>query len=300
MRRYGFLVLALVVAVSGCDRSKAKLEAALAEQQVISAQKDSLMTEILETSKFVADVNTELAKVKGLEGSTDSAEPGVPGAERDREQRQTTLAKIQTVIARLDEKEQSLAKSEARIKELARRDSRLAKQVAEYKQSLADLRTAMQTQEATLMAVIDSQKTEIATLAGRVDTLSTEKVALQDTVSQLTTARNTAYYAIGTKNELKEQGVVTQEGSKFLFFGGTQLHPSRNPDPASFIKVDVTRDSVIPLPKPDKKYKIVSRQSQQYLDSTTVTRDGKVQGEVRIANPEAFWSASKYLILVED
>lgn len=299
MRRYAFLLAGLVL-VAGCDQSKAKLEQALAEQQAVSAQKDSLMAEILETSKFVTDVNTELAKVKGLNADGTVADPGVPGAARDRDQRQQTLAQVQAVITRLTEKEAELERNSERLKVLTKRDSRLGRQLAEYKKSLADLKAEMETQATQLTAIIDSQKTEIVTLGARVDTLNVEKTALRDTVGNLTTAQNTAYYVAGTEKELKEKGIVVKEGSKFLVFGGTSLQPSRRPDPSLFTRIDLTQDSVIVLPDSAKKYKIVSRQSPEFLDTTTVEQDGKVKGELHIQSPTEFWAASKFLILVQD
>ncbi|MEP7177391.1 MAG: hypothetical protein ABI860_12650, partial [Gemmatimonadales bacterium] len=148
--------------------------------------------------------------------------------------------------------------------------------------------------------------TQIATLAGRVDTLTTEKghlettkAALTDTVANLTQYKNTVYYAIGTKDELMKRGVITKEGSKFLVFGGTRLEPARNLDPANFTAIDKTSNTSIPLPRTDKKYKIVSRQSPNFL-APGVAKDGKISGAVEIAQPEEFWAASKYLILVQD
>ena len=101
-----------------------------------------------------------------------------------------------------------------------------------------------------------------------MDTLCTEKaglenvnVALTDTVANLTSYKNTVYYAVGTKDELMKRGIVTKEGSKFLVFGGTRLEPARNLDPAAFTAIDKTQQTSIPLPRSDKKYKIVSRQS---------------------------------------
>ena len=121
----------------------------------------------------------------------------------------------------------------------------------------------------------------------------------RDTVANLTNYKNTVYYAVGTKDELIKRGVITKEGSKFLVFGGTKLMPARNLDPASFTAMDKTTQTSIPLPRTDKKYKIVSRQSTSYLGST-VTKDGKVSGTLQISQPEEFWGASKYLILVQD
>jgi hypothetical protein len=302
MRRFGFLVVALAVTVTGCDQSKAKLEAALAEQQALSAEKDSLMTEILETSKFVTDVNSELAKVKGLEGSPGAGDPGVPGAAKDREQRQQALTRIQTVLARLDSQQTSLGKTETRLKELTRRNSRLANQLADYKKSLGELRTNMERQQTELTAIIDSQRTQITALAGRVDTLVVERQALADTVGQLTVEKNTAFWAAGKESALREQGLVRKEGSKFLIFGGTSLHPTRNPDENAFTRIDLTQETSIALPDSAKWYKVVSPQNLDFVDTMqTQVKDGKkVRGTLVITDARRFWGPSKFLILVED
>src|ERR1700737_4762530 len=62
--RYPGLILMLVVLTAGCDRSRAELTKALAESRAAEAQKDSLLTEVLETTQFVSDLNSELAKAK--------------------------------------------------------------------------------------------------------------------------------------------------------------------------------------------------------------------------------------------
>ena len=108
------------------------------------------------------------------------------------------------------------------------------------------------------------------------------------------------YYAVGTKKELMDKGVLTKEGSKFLFFGGTHLVPARNLDPAAFTRIDKTHDLAIALPKEDKSYKIISRQSPEYLAASSLTKDGKVHGQLQIESPEEFWAPSKFLIVVED
>jgi hypothetical protein len=107
------------------------------------------------------------------------------------------------------------------------------------------------------------------------------------------------YYAIGTKDELLRNGVVTKEGSKFLIFGGTRLEPARKPNLDAFTMIDKTQTLSIPLPRTDKRYKIVSRQNPEFLGGE-VTEKGEVKGVVEIASPEEFWSASKYLILVQN
>jgi hypothetical protein len=302
--RYAWLIALAVVATTGCNQ--AELKKALAEAKTAEAQKDSLLTEVLETTQFVSDVNSELAKAKSMAVKSASSDPGVPGAKKDREERQAALDRVKQVIARLNESETKLAETESRAKQSRQRNARLLAQIETFKKTVDDLRSTAEQQKSEYEAALAEKDTQIATLAGRVDTLSNEKsalessnVALTDTVANLTTYKNTVYYAVGTEDELKKRGIVTKEGSKFLIFGGTRLEPARELDPAAFTAIDKSTQTSIPLPRSDKKYKIVSRQSPGYLNSN-VTKDGKVQGTVEIGQPEQFWSPSKYLILVQD
>jgi hypothetical protein len=295
--RYAWLIALAVVATTGCNQ--AELKKALAEAQSSEAQKDSLLTEVLETTQFVSDINSELAKAKSLSVKATGSDPGVPGAKKDREERQASLDRIKQVIARLNESDTKLAETEARAKTSRQRNARLLAQIETFKKTVDDLKTTAEQQKTEYEMALAEKDTQIASLAGRVDTLTTEKVALTDTVANLTSYKNTVYYAAGTKDELMKRGIVTKEGSKFLVFGGTRLEPARNLDPAAFTAIDKTQQTSIPLPRSDKKYKIVSRQSPTHLGST-VTKDGKVSGSVQIAQPEEFWSPSKYLILVQD
>lgn len=285
--RYAGLILLIAMTATGCDRSRAELTKALAEARAAEAQKDSLLTEVLETTQFVSDLNSELAKSKGMIIGSER-ETGLPGAIRDREERKATLARIQQVIARLNESEAKLTAAETRAKSARIRNARLLAQIATYQKTIEDLR-----------AVAEQQQAQIALLAGQVDTLGKERNSLRGSVATLISYKNTVYYAAGTKDELLKEGVVTKEGSKFLIFGGTRLEPARNLNPAAFTAIDKTQTLSIALPRIDKKYKIVSRQSPEFL-SGDVNPKGEVKGVVEIVAPEEFWSPSRYLILVQN
>lgn len=292
------LILILASAMVGCDRSRADLSRALAESRSAEAQKDSLLTEVLETTQFVSDLNSELAKARTAEIEL-GEERGVPGPQHDQEDRKIVLERIRQVIDRLNQSEAKLTETEKRVKNARVKNARLLAQIATYKQTVADLKTAAEQQRSETEAIIADQRMQIASLSGRVDTLSREKGFLIDTVAHLTAYKNRVYYAVGTRDELLQSGVVTKEGSKFLFFGGTRLEPARRPNLDAFTMIDKTQTLSIPLPRTDKQYKIVSRQSPDFL-AGNVSEKGEVRGVVEIASPEEFWAASKYLILVQD
>ena len=290
------LALAGAAATTGCDRSRKDLEAALATQQQMSAERDSLVSEMLTTTQLVDSINIELANARigaPVTTTSDGATTLSP-----REQRAATLARVKDALTRLNESEAALEKAKQRIAALDKKDRGLIAQVERYQRSLASLKETTERQQAELQAIIDSQNVQIVTLRTDLDTarsvaerVSYERQALSDTL-------NTVYVISGKKDSLMKMGVVVNEGSKFLFFGGKTLQPARNLNPAAFTTYNRLSDTVIPLPKADKKYKIVTRQSPEFLASE-VTKDGKVRGELKIAAPEQFWSPSRYLILVE-
>src|SRR5215210_5298100 len=130
--KYTGLVLIAGVMAMGCDRSRADLTKALAESRAAEAQKDSLLTEVLETTQFVSDLNSELAKAK-LAALDLGEERGIPGAQHDREDRKATLERIRQVINRLNESEAKLTETENRVKNAKVKNARLLAQIATYK-----------------------------------------------------------------------------------------------------------------------------------------------------------------------
>jgi hypothetical protein len=290
--RYGPLILMLALLTAGCDQRKAELKKALAEARAAEALRDTLLTEILETTQFVSDLNSELAKAKTITIEGARPDHGVPSARSDREERKRTLQRIQLVIARLNESETKLIATESRARSAKAQNARLLEQIATYKRTIEDLKVAAEQQRAEHEAIISDQKSQISSLNQQLDTLDRS-------VRNLTAFKNTVYYVAGPKKQLLEKGVVTKEGSKFLIFGGTRLEPARNLNVAAFTPIDKTRTLSIPLPRTDKKYKIISRQSPAYLTGAANEKGEIEGGVVEVRSPEQFWSTSRYLILVE-
>ncbi|MBK8004929.1 MAG: hypothetical protein IPK12_13600 [Gemmatimonadetes bacterium] len=297
-------VVPLVVAM-GCNQHKEELNQALADAQALAAEKDSLITEVLETSKFVNSINEELARARSAVVANSAATDAGTPAERDRAARTAALERVQALVARLNETETRLEQSTQRARSLSTRNTALLRQIEEYKTSIDSLQaSALRTQQ-ELEATVEGQRVQIAQLNQDLDTaraqnevMAGERAAYMDSTVRLTDAMNKVYYVVGTEDELIQKGIVVKEGSKFLFFGGKQLHPARNLDPALFTAVDRRAATRIDLPD-DHEYKIVSRQPISVLDSTTV-RDGKIQKEVLITDPNAFWAGNQYLILVSN
>lgn len=296
-----FLLLTAVLAIAACDRSKPELDKTLVQMQQISAEKDSLLKDVMQTSQFIADVNSELAVVKSrnatkpVKGKAADAEASMTPAQ----QRDAIKDKIKELTGRLNESESRLAASRNRVKELTANNAALTSQLQSYDSTITAFRT-----------IIDNQKTEIVSLNDQVSALQTENAGLKADKAQLTsdnsqltadksaltTERNTVYYIIGTKDELLKKKVIVQTGGA-LGIGKTQV-PARNLNQGDFTAIDRSVVKEIAFPHADKTYKVITRQDVTALE-TAPDQNGLIRGGLKIVSPDKFWAASKYLIIIE-
>ena len=264
------------------------------EMTVVAAAKDSLVRDLAETTKLLSDINTEIVKVSN---ARKPVEPVVGSEGMTTNDRQMVLKRVQDLTIRLKANESRLAASQKRLKQLTGESDSL-------KSTLAELQSTIDGLQATL----ESQKNTIATLEAdltgtkqQVTTLTEEKSLLTDTVSAITTRENTVYYVIGTRKELKDRGIVVEQGgTRFLIFTrtGEVLKPAPNLDPSAFTAVDRRTVTEIKLPNPDKEYEVVSNQTIS-ASNIAPTAKNRIKGSLQISSPEKFWGPSKFLILVE-
>jgi len=264
------------------------------QMTTVAAAKDSLVRDLAETTRLLSDINTEILKVST---ARKPVEPVVGGEGLATNDRALVLKRVQDLTARLKGNESRLAASQKRLKQLTAESDVL-------KSTLVDLQATIDGLQATL----ESQRSTIATLEAeltgtkqQVVTLSEEKAVLGDTLSAVTTRENTVYYIIGTRKDLKDKGIITEEGgTRFLIFTrtGEVLKPSPNLDPAAFTAVDRRSVTEIKLPDPAKEYQLVTNQNIAY-SNIPLDAKSRVKGSLQISSPERFWGQSRFLILVE-
>ncbi len=278
------IIAALLVAATACGTS-AETERKLADLEQANAQRDSLLQEVAVSARLLNDVSSALSKVqvRGRAIRTSSETPLLA-------QRDSMMQKLRYVVARVSETETRLNQAQSRIKNLS---------------SLSDsLRATLDSTATNLGAIIESQRTTVASLTDQVTRLETENVALRDTVATVTERENTVYYIIGTKDELKQKGVIAEEGGSRVLFvlwrTGSTLAPAREIDPSLFTPINKRQVTEIHLDAASE-YRIVSRQDLEYM-STPRTEQGKITGTsaLQISAPEQFWRNSKFLIIVQE
>jgi cell division protein FtsB len=289
----GSIVGILALGLVACNRGPSpEVQAQLDQMVVVSAEKDSLLAQVAENARLMSEISAQLVAVADREklASSLAATESPMAASRD-----SLRIMVGDVTQRIQLGEDRLRESQRRIRGLSRVSDSLKNQ--------------FETTVASLSETLENQKTTIATLTARVEqleaenvVLATEKAALADTVEQLVEEPNTAYYVIGTKDELIERGIVTEEGgSRVLFiFGkaGKTIVPARELDPTDFTPIDIRAVTEITLPDSTEEYRIASRQNLGALAQPL--ENGKIRNTnaLRIVAPDQFWMPSKFLILV--
>jgi len=275
MRKLRFTLIAFAFGLAACGTS-AETERKLAELEQVNAQKDSMMQEIAINSRLITDINVELAKARVRNDRLRVSSESPITAQND-----TLIARLRYVVARVRETESALTSSRERIKGLT---------------ALSDsLRTTLDSTVGNLQSIIAAQKTTIDLLTERVDALTTENVALRDSLA-------TGYYVIGTREELKKKGILTEQGGGRVLFvlwrTGKTLQPARNLSPRDFTAIDTRQVTQIPLPSAQREYRVASLQDLSYVAEER--QNDKYTGTpvLTITSPVDFWRTSKFLVII--
>jgi hypothetical protein len=123
-------------------------------------------------------------------------------------------------------------------------------------------------------------------------TIDSIKTANEETQKELESTRDdmhTAYYAIGTKNELKEKNIINREG--FLFFGKTELL-KENFEKEYFAEIDIRVTDSLELFQPN-----IEVLTSHPENSFSLSADENSNMVLKIEDKDAFWSISRYLVV---
>jgi small-conductance mechanosensitive channel len=298
-----FLTAALLASVAtvACGPSRAEETARLAEAQALAAQKDSLLNDMTATTAFLADVSRQISSVRNLKTANKTSNGDLENNLTPAEQRTKVLDQVREITERLTVAENRLATSRKRVAELTGTDAEKTARLAAFDSTVSSFKD-----------IIENQKTQLATITEQMNQLQAENTAIKAdnvqlvsdktmltvTKDSLTTENNTVYYIVADQKTLLDRNLIEKKGG-FLGLGKTPV-VSTNLDKSQFIPIDRTKVDEIPLPNPDKNYKVLTRQDVEAIESTVTTgKKGEVKGAMKIRNQSQFWANSKYLILVE-
>lgn len=290
-----FLGIASLTLIAACKDKAAvargdSLSGQLTQQQQLSnqlqGQKDSLTRVVIDADAFLGKMDSAISTVKGLPRSRRT---DMDPLAAQVQARKDVMDRVNALVAR--------AKSTAnQLAELQRQQSASSSENATLRQQATEQAAKIEADAqmiADLGATIDRQKTQIAELEARLDSLGTQLTALGNKHYQ-------AYYVIGTEQDLISKGVAVKRGGANLLIAhpGKTLVPAQMLDPSAFTSIDQRQTNEITVPDSTKRYRIITTQD---LGAAEVKeRQGSsFKGNLKITNPDQFWGASRFLILVQ-
>jgi len=286
MKNY-LIISAAVLLFAACNR---------AEVEKGAHENDSLLAIVNERNAVIGEF---ISTVNELESNLDSVAVRqhviTVNAESKGEFRQDQKTRINNEITAINKL----------MEENREKISDLTKKLRNSKHKNADLEKMI----VTMNNQLTQKNTELAELNVKLINLNVEVTRLQTTVAELandnsvkaqviaedTKSMHTAYYVVGKSNELKDAKIIDRKGG-LLGIGRTSLL-SGDFDNSRFTRIDYTQMNNIPVNSEMKM--ITSHPSDSYkLEKDVKNKD--ITRTIVILNPEKFWSASKYLVVVKD
>lgn len=178
------------------------------------------------------------------------------------------LAENRTLIGQLRERSKASANN---LVELERTVTELERNMSEKDEEIATIKEQLASTNSSLATLIEMYR---------------DKSQLADMQRN---ELNTAWYAVGTARELRDNGVLSKEGG-VIGIGGVNKLNTQDLAKGYFSKVDVTKTTSIPVVA--KKAKLVTTHPEGSY------RFENGAEKLTITDPDAFWSISKYLVVV--
>lgn len=159
--------------------------------------------------------------------------------------------------------------------------------IAELQKTIDELERTISERDAEISTLKEQLASTNASLASMIQ-MYQDKDQL---ASMQRTELNTAFYCVGTKKELTENGVLTKEGG-FIGIGSVKKLNTEGMNKDYFKQIDVTQ--VMEIPVNAKKAKVVTSHP-----AGSFKMEGQVDKLV-ISDAAKFWSVSKYLVIMVD
>jgi DNA repair exonuclease SbcCD ATPase subunit len=290
MKNYLFLPILMstaVLLVASCnraelDQSKHSNDSLLS---VVSDREAALNEFISSFNEVEQNLDSVAARQHIITVHTDQK------GELKQDQKDRINAQIAAINTLMDENRQKLEELNKKLKNSAHKNAQLEKLILTLKNQLSQKDIEL----ASLNEKLNSLNAEVAQLQTTVTSLTIERNLTTQALDEATVALHTAYYIVGKSSELQDAKIIDRKGG--LLGIGKTSKLSENFDNSKFTRIDYTQ--VLSIPVNSEMKIITSHPSESYTLEKDATNKDKVKYIV-ISNPDKFWSASKYLVIVKD
>ena len=279
-----FTILALVAAAltfGGCQSKREKENTTDRSQEVIDslqrvlAQSNSESEDLAKTIQQIREGFRQINEAEGRVTQENAETPNQQVIVENMAFIQQTLRLNRARIADLQQQLRNASQTsketksayEAMVEEFNRQLESKSREIEELRKQLAekDIKIAEQSEQ-------------IDQLSDNVEDLTTKNEEKERTVVRQDQQLHTAWYVFGTKQHILEKGDVMR---------------SSNFNKEYFTKIDIRVTQKIPLYS-KKATLLTSHPAGSY----TLDKDAQENYTLRITNPDAFWSVSRYLVIL--
>jgi chromosome segregation ATPase len=268
------------MAMASCNEGAKKAEAQA------QAERDSLNQVIAQKDDEINDMMTTLIDIEEGFREITEAQSRVTLAKNGEgtNTKQRITENFQFIQSMMQQNKDLIAKLQQQVRESSIKSDKLKKIIA----NLTETMEKKDQQITEMKEQLELKNIHIGELKYAINTMREDARALQDeneaqskTINAQDKQLNTAWYACGTEKELKGQQILVK---------GKVLQGNFNKD--YFTKIDIRVDNTIKLYSKSAKL-LTTHPSSSY----TLQPDANKQLTLRITDPQAFWSTSKYLVV---
>jgi len=285
-----FLSVAFIaLLMSGCNTKTQDYEALQAERDSLARVQQRMQEEIDSYFATMNQIELNIEKIKKAE-KVISMQPIGEDTDMDTRSKITDdLAYINEMLRankeEIERLKRQLRGSSIKSSELERTIARLTKALEEETLRVKELEAQLEEKDALIYQLSD----EIETISSDMEELKEENEKKTTKILEQDETIHTAWYVFGTRNELKEQKIITSDG---WFRPGRVLESDFNKN--YFVRIDARKTKSIPLYS--SKAKILSTHPRS---SYSLEKENN-SFTLLITDSEEFWSVSKYLVIEVD
>jgi predicted nucleic acid-binding Zn-ribbon protein len=259
------------------QKQLAQVRAADSTLQVGITDRDKFMEQVMAA---VNESYANLEKARVREGGLAERATGVEGTAKT-----SSVATRDDLLKDLREISTTLEGDRKRIGALQLKNRSYGKQLAGLDTLIENLKGSLRTRETSIAQLQFRIQGLEANVAENVKTIAVK----DSTIQSQTRTLNTAYYVIGTKDELKKKGIITDEGGFLWGLLGSTTVMSDSLDDSAFAPLDRTKEQSIQV-----RGKIDQILPKRSPDTFAVQGSDSA---LTIISPQKFWQ-QRYLVIV--
>lgn len=291
MKIYFVPILAAGIVLSACnneaerEKEQKQFSYKLDSISLIANAKDSTINDLLLSFNEIKQNLDSVAMRQNIISTEVSAQKGdLVGDAKNQ-----INVQISAINDFLKQNRKKIADLNRKLKKNSINIDQFQKMITNLNEEIAQKNSELQTLNDRLTSV----NAQVAQLQTSVEKLNDMNTIQSQTIADQTAAMHTAYYIVGESKDMEKKKIIDRKGG-VLGMGKTAKLNS-DLDKNNFTRIDYTQVLIIPINS--KKAKVITTHPS---DSYLLDKENGEFTNLRIIQPDKFWSETKYLAVLKD